>query len=748
MMNRTMLLIITIFLFSCGNMTEEVSVALIPFPDTIINHHSFSEIEKLNYGDEFPFLNEMLRMYAGDPNEFLPVSINSERPNVILDEDPALISGAYKLNIQKNAISITFSNKEGVRNAISTLQQLYFLNNKKLPLVDIDDAPRFSYRGMHLDVGRHFFGVEDIKKYIDFLAFYKYNYFHWHLTEDQGWRIEIKKYPKLQEIAAYREETLVGHYNDQPHQFDGKKYGGYYSQEDIKLIVQYATSRGIEIIPEIEMPGHALAAIAAYPQLGCEDKDYKVGTKWGVYDDVYCPTETTFNFLQDVLDEVMTLFPSEYIHIGGDECPKTAWKKSKFCQDLISKEGLKDEYGLQSYFIQRIEKYLNSKGKKIIGWDEIHEGGLAPNATVMSWRGIEGGIEAANENHNVIMTPTSHCYLDYYQSNHPDEPLAIGGYLPIDKVYNYEPIPEELPADKHKYILGAQGNIWTEYIRTYDYLEYMAYARSMALSEVVWRDKEDKDFADFKERFLEHDEIWKSRNVTIANHFLDLDAYVNVIPGEGAVVHFDGLHPEAKINYRANSADDWQEMKDNKFPLTESGNYNFQGTRDGNVGRISEIKFVNHLGTNAAIELVDEPSGKYSGKGSASVINGVVGTSEKYGGNEWLGFEGKDFSATIDFGEMQPINEIKLRFFKGEGQWIYLPSTIELHAVDDSGTEKLIFSKEGIESDSKIAIADIVLDGSSYKSLKVLAKNYGTIPDGRQGSGHKAWLFVDEIIIQ
>ena len=323
------------------------------------------------------------------------------------------------------------------------------------------------------------------------------NTFHWHLTEDQGWRIEIKKYPKLQEIAAFRKETLIGHYNDQPHQFDGKPYGGFYTQEQIKEVVAYAKTRQVTIIPEIEMPGHSQAAIAAYPELGCSGEQVEVATKWGVFDEVYCPKESTFKFLEDVIDEVVALFPGKYIHIGGDEAPKTNWKNCEYCQKLIKKEGLKDEHGLQSYFIARMEKYINTKGKQIIGWDEILEGGLAPNATVMSWRGTSGAVQAAKEGHDVILTPGSHCYFDHYQSENENEPLAIGGFLPLEKVYHFNPIPEGLTDKEATYVLGAQGNVWTEYMQTEKQVEYMAFPRAVALSEVLWSSPEHKNYSDF-----------------------------------------------------------------------------------------------------------------------------------------------------------------------------------------------------------------------------------------------------------
>jgi hexosaminidase len=343
------------------------------------------------------------------------------------------------------------------------------------------------------------------------------NTFHWHLTEDQGWRIEIKKYPKLTETGAFRKETIVGHAGKPPLVYDGIPYGGFYTQDEVREVIAYAASRFITIIPEIEMPGHALAALASYPELSCTGGPFEVGTKWGVEDDVFCAgKEGTFSFLEGVLTEVIDLFPGKYIHIGGDECPKVRWEKCPFCQKRIKDEGLKDEQELQSYFIQRIEKFLISKGRKLIGWDEILEGGLAPEATVMSWRGTEGGIAAAKEKHDVIMTPSKYVYLDYYQCEPEGEPLAIGGYLPLERVYSYDPMPAELTADEQKYILGVQGNVWTEYIPTPEQLEYMAYPRMFAIAETGWSPEKLKDFDEFLSRL----EILKKRYDAIGiNYF-------------------------------------------------------------------------------------------------------------------------------------------------------------------------------------------------------------------------------------
>lgn len=408
----------------------------------------------------------------------------------------------YRLTVTPQKITIA-GKGAGLFYGIQTLIQLMPSDDAatiKLPCVQIEDYPRFAYRGMMLDVCRHFFSVEFVKKYIDLMAAYKLNNFHWHLTDDQGWRIEIKKYPRLTEIGSQRAQTVIGNYHDRtPQQFDNTPYGGFYTQDQIRDVVKYAADRYINVVPEIEMPGHSAAAIAAYPELSCDPgQTYKVAETWGVFKDVYCPTDKTFDFLQDLLTEVMELFPSKYIHIGGDEVPKTAWQQSAYCQKMIRKLCLKNEEGLQSYFVQRMEKFVNSKGRSIIGWDEILEGGLSPNATVMSWRGEAGGIAAAQQNHDVIMTPGSGgLYFDHAQGKLSDEPLSIGGNDPLSKPYNYNPTPAALTPGQQKHVIGVQANLWTEYIPTENKAEYMLLPRMLALSEIAWTPLTNKNFDDF-----------------------------------------------------------------------------------------------------------------------------------------------------------------------------------------------------------------------------------------------------------
>lgn len=412
---------------------------------------------------------------------------------------------AYALAINPHAIELTGS-PAGQFYGMQTLLQMLPAKASavaRLPAASIADNPRFSWRGMHLDVGRHMVSVEFIKKFLDQMAFYKMNTFHWHLTEDQGWRIEIKAYPKLTEVGGWRKESTLKRHVE-PYIGDGKPYGGFYTQEQIKEVVAYAAARHITVVPEIELPGHAQAALAAYPELACTPGPFEVATNWGIFEDIFCPSEATFHFLENVLTEVIALFPGQYLHIGGDEVPKARWKKSALAQEVMRREGLKNEEELQSWFIRRVEKFINSKGKRLIGWDEILEGGLAPNATVMSWRGEDGGIAAARQGHDVIMSPTSHCYFDAGQGPKEQESWELGGELPIEKVYAYNPVPAVLKAEEQRHVKGVQANIWTEYLSKPEMIEYMAFPRLLAMAEVAWTSQQGKEYASFEKRLEAH----------------------------------------------------------------------------------------------------------------------------------------------------------------------------------------------------------------------------------------------------
>lgn len=428
---------------------------------------------------------------------------------------------AYLLQVNDQHIKISAASEAGLFYGVQSLRQLLIQaagEELKLPAMDIHDAPRFPWRGMHLDVSRHFFDVDFVKDYLDYMALFKMNVFHWHLVDDQGWRIEIKQYPKLTEIGAWRDSTIIGHHRDLPYEYDYTRYGGYYTQEEIKEVIAYAAERYIEVIPEIEIPGHSLAAITAYPELGVTGEAPGVWHRWGISPYIYNVEESTFEFLENVLAEVIELFPTNIIHIGGDEALKDQWIASPRVQERIKELGLKDEHEMQSYYIKRMANFVEGHGKKIIGWDEILEGGLAENALVMSWRGTEGGIAAAKMGNQVVMSPTSHCYFDYYQAEKDSEPLGVGNIIDVAKVYSFDPIPEELNEEEAKLILGGQANIWTEFLKTPEDIQYMIFPRFIALSETVWTPKEKQDYEDFVNRLQDFEPYFKAEGINYAPH--------------------------------------------------------------------------------------------------------------------------------------------------------------------------------------------------------------------------------------
>lgn len=529
---RSLIIALSVISLTCFPQTNQLP--LIPYPGKVesgkgnftFNSKTIISVPDKDWFTAVKTFNEQLKLVSGYKLSVIAKTkpaANTIRCNI----NKAIPTEGYKFIVKNNNIYIESSTPNGLFYALQTIRQLFpvaFEDVKpqpglilNIPCVTIEDAPRFPYRGMHLDVCRHFFSVDFVKKYIDRMSSHKFNRFHWHLTEDQGWRIEIKKYPKLAQVSAWRSGTVIGSVWKPPFPYDTIRYGGYYTQEQIKEVIQYAKDRFVTIIPEIEMPGHAMAALAAYPELSCSGGPFEVAKHWGVFNDVYCTHEETFNFLQNVLSEVIELFPSEYIHIGGDECPKLRWSRCAACQKRITENNLKNEHELQNYFITRIEKYLNSKGKQIIGWDEILEGGLAPNATVMSWRGEKGGINAAKQHHNVIMSPDSYLYFDFYQANKKTQPLAIGGFNPLSKVYSYEPVPEELTTEESKYIIGAQANVWTEFMATESYVEYMVFPRMCALSEVVWSPKAVRNFNQFQNRLAIHKQRLEKQDINFYN---------------------------------------------------------------------------------------------------------------------------------------------------------------------------------------------------------------------------------------
>jgi hexosaminidase len=661
---------------------------------------------------------------------------------------------SYKLKVSKNKISISGATYTGTFYGIQSLIQLLPVADKlpaarlselKIPTVSIEDEPRFAYRGMHLDVGRHMFPVSFVKKYVDYIALHKMNYFHWHLTEDQGWRIEIKKYPKLTEVGGYRNGTLIGRHPGTGN--DSTRYGGFYTQDEVREIVEYAADRHVTTIPEIEMPGHSSAALTAYPWLGCPGTGpYKVEETWGVFDDVYCAgKDSTFTFLQDVIDEIIPLFPSKYIHIGGDESPKANWKKCPLCQKRIKDEGLKDEHELQSYFIQRMEKYINSKGKTIIGWDEILEGGLAPNALVMSWRGEAGGIEAAKQKHQVIMTPGSHVYFDHAQSTREDS-ITIGGFTSIDKVYSYEPIPKELTADEGKYVLGAQANVWTEYMHNPSKVEYQIFPRMSALSEVLWSPKESRDWKDFQRRLplqFKRYELW---GANYSKAYYDINSSVSATPGnKGITLKLEGRDQKDQLVYVINNKPEPVKYN-NGIVINENSNVQALYYKNGKLMDSLNFRFAVNKATGKEITLKPEASTYYSGSGSFTLVDGII--NEKGGRtSESLGFQ-TDAEATVDLGAPQEISRVTVHALQSGGTYVYPPKAVEVFGSTDGVTFEPLGSSSPITDANGIkAIASTAFKPKSVRYVRVMVRNQNQVPAGQRGEGEKTWMFLDEVQI-
>jgi hexosaminidase len=623
----------------------------------------------LDHQTRFSAQDPESRRIAGFFNDFLlkaygltlmPAATGAKSRNSIVFTTAGsqdLPAEGYRLIVEPNRVRVV-GRSAGLLYGMQTLTQLLPVAAKPpllLPAVEISDHPRFRYRGLLLDVARHFYPVEFIKKHLDLMAQYKLNVFHWHLTDDQGWRIEIKRYPKLTQIGSHRRETIKLQFFV-PYVGDGVPHGGYYTQEQIKDIVDYARARYITVIPEIEMPGHAQAALASYPDLACTPGPFEVSTIWGVHKDVFCPKEETFRFLEGVLAEVTDLFPGPYVHIGGDEVPKDRWKESPVAQALIKREGLKDEGELQSYFIRRIERFLTSKGKRLIGWDEILEGGLAPNATVMSWRGEGGGIAAAQQKHEVVMTPTGYCYFDYGQGDPSREPLDIGARLTLDTVYSYDPIPKELQPHEAKYILGAQGNMWTEYQKTPERVEYMLFPRMLALSEVVWSPLERKDYGDFLRRLPYHLSRLERQQVgfRIPEPQGLRDFYT--VTGEHPVVQLTSMVPGGRMHYTLDGTD-----PDERSRLYESP---------------FRVRLVNHQPVKLNV-IVLTPAGRrsvvYEARLLRRPLKPATPYTDKKSGLAFTLFRGR-FSSTGDLAGAVPTaagqaDSVDLGLFRGEADY-------------------------------------------------------------------------------
>ena len=650
----------------------------------------------------------------------------------------------YQLTVSDNGIRIAGSTDAGVFYGIQTLRKSIPATaqgmNVELPAATINDYPRFAYRGMMLDVSRHFFPVDSVKTYLDILALHNQNTFHWHLSDDQGWRIEIKKYPELTQIGSKRKETVIGHNSGT---YDGKEYGGFYTQDQIRDVINYAAERHITIIPEIDMPGHQLAALATYPELGCTGGPYDVWGQWGVADDVICAgNEKSMQFLEDVLSEVIDLFPSEYIHVGGDEAGKSAWKKCPKCQALMKEKGMKNVDELQSYMIHRAEEFLNSKDRKLIGWDEILEGGLAPEATVMSWRGEDGGIKSARMGHDVVMTPGNYMYLDFYQADPKTQPYAIGGYTPIKKVYSYDPVPaDSLTAEECRHILGVQANTWTEYIQTPEHLEYMMFPRALAVAEIGWTPQELRTWEDFKPRMNAH--ISKLQGMGIRTFTLsdELEVTMQVdTAGREIEVILDAEKYPAEIRYTTDGSVPVASSALYAGPITVQDSAHIKAAifRDGVLqGTPTEKKVDYHRAINKPIHYNSKLYEGYMAGGTNALLDGYRG-GLTYLDGRWQGYL-DDLDCVIDMEEDTDIHKVSIRFMQLIGPGVFQPGQVELLTSEDGEN----FISRGIvpttvpADDPDLLFQEYTFDGNwktRYIRLKAPRANPG-------------FIFADEIVV-
>ena len=666
----------------------------------------------------------------------------------------------YRLAVTDQGIEIAGGSEAGVFYGVQTLRKSLPATAKamdiEIPAVQINDYPRFRYRGMMLDVSRHFFSIYEVKKYIDILALHNINTFHWHLSDDQGWRIEIKKYPELTQIGSQRKETVIGHNSGE---YDGQPYGGFYTQDEVRDVIAYAKKRFITIIPEIDMPGHQLAALATYPGLGCTGGPYEVWRQWGISEDVICAgNEKSMQFLEDVLAEIIDLFPSEYIHVGGDECPKVRWEHCPKCQARIKAEGIKgdskhsaEEY-LQSYVISRMEKFVESKGRHIIGWDEILEGGLAPNATVMSWRGVSGGIEAAKQQHNVIMTPNTYLYFDYYQSSDTEhEPQAIGGYLPLERVYSLEPTAG-IPDESKKYVIGAQANLWTEYIPSFRQVEYMVMPRIAALSEVQWSEPAKKDYKTFLPRLVRLTALYDQQRYNYAKNIFDIQATFTPDTESGQIIVDLTTMGNGDIRYTLDGSEPSANSLLYEAPLKIKEDADIRAVvvrPNGNSRVFSETIHFNKA-TAKPVTLLVPPSRGYSFNGAPVLTDGLTGDGN-YKTGRWLGFQGVDLDAAIDLQKPTEISKVSFNTNVVKGDWIMGATGVTVKVSEDGQTFKEIATEAipSLKADDKDGIYPHELTFSPVKAryVEVIIKS-DKLPAWHGGAGNAAFLFVDEINIE
>lgn len=677
-----------------------------------------------------PNLKTALTDYALWANS-IRVSPFVQNPMVQFKKLTNVKQDSYSINIA-DRITISYSSEASCFYAWVSLLQLSTQQEGQLqfPKCFVKDYPTFQWRGLHLDVSRHFFTVDEVKRFIDLMAYYKFNTFHWHLTDDQGWRIEIKKYPLLTEVGAWRDSTVENHYSTQPRTYNQSRYGGFYTQEEIKEVVHYASERFIDVVPEIEMPGHARAALAAYPQYSCTGQTQGVEGLWGVFDDIFCAKEESILFLQDILTEVLPLFPSAYLHVGGDEAPKTRWKACPNCQSVIKANGLHDEHELQSYLIGRMDAFLTQNGKKLIGWDEILEGGLSPNATVMSWRGYDGGKAAAAQGHYVVMCPGSHCYFDHYQGRGAEEPLAIGGFTPLDRVYEFNPIPSDMDLASAAYVLGAQGNLWTEYIPNMAQLEYMTYPRAIALSTALWSETKLSYDQFLTTLRLFHFPFLSSQKVNFSKAALKPE--LKTMRGKNGGIEIQKVP--------AKGLDKQPEILNIIYPTKKKTKVVGLQIEQGSGLAPKQLQVIQHKALGAQIVYQTSPSPKYD-NGSLTIVDGQLG-ARPWKGNEWLGFESDSVSFDIVFDKPIKVKEIRIHTLHDPNSWIWAAQTYNIS-----------FSKIGVANgivDGYSTDDTIVIDNIKEKTQKVYVVIYGLskIPQGQPGAGNTPWLFLDEIEIR
>lgn len=668
---------------------------------------------------------------------------------------------AYNIRVNSDIIFLDGASNAGLFYAIQTFRKSLPLGTASkitVPGTEVKDAPRFSYRGAMLDVSRHFVTKDSVLRFIDMLALHNINRFHWHLTDDQGWRIEIKKYPLLTKIGSQRKETVIGHNSGK---YDGKPHGGFYTQKELKSIVKYAAERNITIIPEIDMPGHMMAALASYPELGCTGGPYDVLRIWGVSDDVLCVgNDKTLKFIEDVLTEVTKIFPSQYIHVGGDECPKVRWAKCPKCQARIKANHLEAdgkhtaEERLQSYLINHAEKHLNKLGRRLIGWDETLEGGLAPNATVMSWRGEGGGIEAARQHHDVIMTPNTYVYFDYYQTDDTrNEPEAIGGYLPIERVYSYEPMPRSLNEEEQKHIIGVQANCWTEYMKNFKQVEYMMTPRMAALSEVQWCAPEQKNFDEFMQRLKRMIDIYDKEGYNYSKVIYNVKASYKSDTEKGVVYATLSTFDKCDIHYTLDGSTPTASSPLYTGPITIDKSCKLRAAAIRGSWKSAEISadFSFNKATAKSIRLLQPANSAYTFGGAPVLVDGLKGANTNYRTGHWIGFAGNDVEAVVDLGQSTEISETGIRTCVEKGDWIFDARELEVYGSEDGEKFTLLASEKYPQMTEKdpnqIYTHTLKFNPVKVRYVKVKAVSEHSMPEWHPGKGHAGFIFVDEISV-